>query len=483
MSTKQPTSPTTPSETTKPSSREKVPKGFLINPFEITIGERQRTQAHGNIPQLAKSIAANGQIEPIAVTKDGDEYILIAGLARLLACQLLSPDREDPLHVRAELWEDLDETQRFEIELEEDIQRTDRHWADRAIAEKKLFELKCKKHGDAYTQEDYALELGTNQATVSLNLQVAELLVNIPDLRLLSSRNEAIKSLKKVKIEILQQEKARRYDERGPEDPSNVMLPGDTTTVEVASAGDPKSVTPDVDAWFDEMKRVTCGDTRDTIKRFKDLTLDLIVTDTPFGIELVNQKKVQEAAASEMDALLYGEDTREEYFALMETVVPEFFRILKEDSHLWIFFGIEHYQFIIQLLEGVGFKVDKIPYIWHKTHCAGQTNAPEFYGGRVYETFLFARKGALQLVRQGAPNVLAYDPISPQEKIHITEKPEALMHDILGRSGSAGTRMYDPFYGVGSCLTAAKRLKMEYYGNDREPYYQEITCRKLATIE
>lgn len=464
-------------------TRPSYPKGFLVNPFEVTIKERQRTQPHGNIPALAKSISANGQINSITVIKDGDEYILIAGLARLFACQLLSPDREEPFLIRAELWEDLDEVQRYEIELEEDVQRTDRHWADRAIAEKNLFELKCKKYGDAYTQDDYAQEIGTNQATVSLNLQVAGLLENIPDLRLLSSRNEAIKSLKQASIELLQQEKARRYDERGPEDPSNVMLPGDTTDVEIVSAGEPPVHIPAADAWVEEMKRVTCGDTQDTIKRFKDLTLDLIVTDTPFGIELVNQKKVQEASMANMDALLYGEDTQEAYFSLMENVVPQFFRILKEDSHLWIFFGIEHYKFLMQLLEKVGFKVDKIPYIWYKTHCAGQTNAPEFYGGRVYETFLFARKGSLQLARQGAPNVLAYDTITPQEKIHITEKPETLMHDILSRSGGAGTRIYDPFYGAGATLTAAKRLKMEYYGNDREPFYQEITCRRLAAIE
>jgi ParB family chromosome partitioning protein len=83
---------------------------------------------------LAESIKAHGVIQPLAVRKSGDQYLLVAGERRLRAAQLAGLT-EVPVHFL-----ELSEQELSEVALVENLHRTDLNPIEKAIAFKQYIE-------------------------------------------------------------------------------------------------------------------------------------------------------------------------------------------------------------------------------------------------------------------------------------------------------------------------------------------------------
>ena len=64
-------------------------------------------------------------------------------------------------------------------------------------------------------------------------------------------------------------------------------------------------------------------------------------------------------------------------------------------------------------------------------------------------------------------------------RMHPTQKPERLMRWCIGKSGSTGGTILDPFMGSGTTLLAAKNLGRKAIGIEIEEKYCEIAARRL----
>lgn len=116
-----------------------------------------------NLEELVKSIREYGIIQPLIVTKIGDDYELIAGERRLRAARLLNL-RVVPVIVRKAR-----EQEKLEVALIENIQREDLNPLEKAYAFQKLmdeFNL---------TQEQIAQKMGISRAAVSNILRLQNL--------------------------------------------------------------------------------------------------------------------------------------------------------------------------------------------------------------------------------------------------------------------------------------------------------------------
>lgn len=68
------------------------------------------------------------------------------------------------------------------------------------------------------------------------------------------------------------------------------------------------------------------------------------------------------------------------------------------------------------------------------------------------------------------------------DKVHPTQKPEALLHRILLASTHKGDVVLDPFFGTGTTGVAAKRLGRHYIGIERETDYVKAASARLKKV-
>jgi site-specific DNA-methyltransferase (adenine-specific) len=64
--------------------------------------------------------------------------------------------------------------------------------------------------------------------------------------------------------------------------------------------------------------------------------------------------------------------------------------------------------------------------------------------------------------------------------LHPTTKPDALLFDFVHQFTDVGETILDPFIGIGTTLTAAKRLGRKAIGIELEEKYCEIAAKSLA---
>lgn len=123
---------------------------------------RQHFDEQG-IRQLAVSIREQGILQPLVVTAEEHDYLLIAGERRLRAAKFAGL-REVPVVVRA-----ADATEAFELALIENIQRQDLN----PIEEAEAFSRLIDEH--AYTQEALARRVGKDRTTITNALRLLKL--------------------------------------------------------------------------------------------------------------------------------------------------------------------------------------------------------------------------------------------------------------------------------------------------------------------
>lgn len=129
-------------------------------------GQQPRKDVEKGLEGLAESVRRHGLLQPILVTRSGpDEYEILAGERRWRAARKAGLARV-PVVVRDGR---LDETQRLELALIENIQREDLDPIERALACRTLIE----EHG--LTQEDVAQRLGQERSTVANLVRLLDL--------------------------------------------------------------------------------------------------------------------------------------------------------------------------------------------------------------------------------------------------------------------------------------------------------------------
>jgi DNA modification methylase len=76
------------------------------------------------------------------------------------------------------------------------------------------------------------------------------------------------------------------------------------------------------------------------------------------------------------------------------------------------------------------------------------------------------------------PIVLDHGP-NCEARVHTTQKPEALMSQLVADFTDAGELILDPFMGSGTTLVAAKRLGRRAIGIEKDERYCEIAANRL----
>lgn len=121
----------------------------------------------GSLKELADSIKEHGVIQPIIVSKEGKDFILIAGERRLRAAKLAGLDSV-PVILRS-----TKEQQKVELALIENIQREDLNVLEEASSYKKLLDE------FSLTQDEISKKVGKSRSAVANAIRLLSLPVEV----------------------------------------------------------------------------------------------------------------------------------------------------------------------------------------------------------------------------------------------------------------------------------------------------------------
>jgi modification methylase len=72
---------------------------------------------------------------------------------------------------------------------------------------------------------------------------------------------------------------------------------------------------------------------------------------------------------------------------------------------------------------------------------------------------------------------------SDGDKVHPTQKPEALLHRIFNATTKPGDLVLDPFFGTGTTGAVAKRLGRKFIGIERDTTYVAAALKRIAAVK
>lgn len=222
-----------------------------------------------------------------------------------------------------------------------------------------------------------------------------------------------------------------------------------------------------------ELNKVYCMDCLDGLKNIQDNTIDLILTDTPYGINF----KSNMDTSNRFDFII--NDDNLDFF---EPFIKESFRILKENSCIFLFCRFDNYPFFYEKCVNQGFNI-KNCLVWEKNKALGGLGDMESSFINNYEFILFGMKGRRILFKERIGRTFGLikdDSISnPMQLLYPTQKPLNILRKLIKITTYEEDVVLDCFCGSGSTLLAAKHLNRNFIGMDINPLAIEIANKRL----
>jgi site-specific DNA-methyltransferase (adenine-specific) len=202
-------------------------------------------------------------------------------------------------------------------------------------------------------------------------------------------------------------------------------------------------------------------------------SVDLVITDPPY------ESLEKHRAIGTTTRLKHSKASSNDWFTVFPNArFPELFRevhrVLKKNSHFYLFCDAETAFIAKPIAESCGFKFWK-PLIWDK-----QKIGMGYHYRCRYEMILFFEKGKRRLNDLSIPDVIAAPRIVGG---YPTEKPVSLSEILIRQSSSPGEHVIDPFMGSASVGVAALRLNRSFSGNDIAEASHNLAATRLSVSE
>lgn len=192
------------------------------------------------------------------------------------------------------------------------------------------------------------------------------------------------------------------------------------------------------------------------LRTLDDGSVDLMITDPPY------ESLEKHRAIGTTTRLKNSKASSNAWFDIFpDSRFPDFFaeayRVLRRNSHLYLFTNAETMFVAKPIAEEAGFKFWK-PLVWDKK----KIGMGYHYRAR-YEFILFFEKGKRKLNNLGIPDILEATRVWNG---YPTEKPVGVSSVLVEQSTTEGQLVVDPFMGSASVGVAAITAGRDFLGND-----------------
>jgi site-specific DNA-methyltransferase (adenine-specific) len=205
-----------------------------------------------------------------------------------------------------------------------------------------------------------------------------------------------------------------------------------------------------------ERHRVEQTDAVELLRALPSASVDLLVTDPAY------ESLEKHRAIGTTTRLKHSKASSNDWFhifpnARFEELFVEAYRVLKKNTHLYMFCDQETMFVAKPIAERAGFKFWK-PLVWDKR----SIGMGYHYRSR-YELVLFFEKGKRKLASLSVPDILEQPRIRGG---YPSEKPPEVSEVLVRQSSAPGELVVDPFSGSGSVGVASLRLGRRFLGGD-----------------
>lgn len=211
-----------------------------------------------------------------------------------------------------------------------------------------------------------------------------------------------------------------------------------------------------------ELNKIYNGDCIEEMKKMKDNSVDLTLTDIPYGEVNRADNGLRNLDKGIADILTFD----------LGSFLNEVYRVTK--GTIIIFCGKEQMSSIHEYFAGKE-KGTARQGIWQKTNPMPSNGQYVYLSG--IENFVWFRKPKGTFNAHCKNPVLVYP--NGSSKIHPTEKNHELLRELILDNSNEGDLVFDPCLGSGSTLLVAMQESRQYLGIELDRKYFEVAKKRI----
>lgn len=215
---------------------------------------------------------------------------------------------------------------------------------------------------------------------------------------------------------------------------------------------------------MDKDLQIIHGDCLEIMKGMADKSVDLVLTDPPYGMEYTRH----------ISNPKFGKIENDNNLDWLPIFLQETSRILKDSGSMYVFCSWHNIEVFKTEINKV-FTVRNM-LIWDKEGM-GMGDLETTYGG-TYEICLFANKTPQKL--NGSRNRDVLKQQRTGNELHPTQKPVDLISFLIEKSSNENDLILDPFAGSCTTLIACNQLNRRCICIEKEEDYVKICHERLG---
>jgi DNA modification methylase len=209
------------------------------------------------------------------------------------------------------------------------------------------------------------------------------------------------------------------------------------------------------------------GDCLERMKEIESGSVDMILTDPPYGIDFQSQWKKDKTKWMPKIA-----NDKKPFIEFIE----EASRCLSITGCMIVFCRFDSWQAFADECDRYGLKV-KSQIVWNKVvHGMGDLRGAT---ALQHELALFITKGKFRFPGKRQKSIVTHTRVNPKDMLHPNEKPVSLMNELIEGYTREGQLILDCFTGVSPVGVAAKNLNRKFIGIEMDGKYFDIAKDRI----
>lgn len=220
------------------------------------------------------------------------------------------------------------------------------------------------------------------------------------------------------------------------------------------------------------------------LKTIPDKSINLVLIDPPYEVSRETNFRSGEETGRDTDRFRVSMDFGEwdKGFTLLRDTVKECFRVLKKGGTFICFYDLWKITELKEYMEEAKFK--QLRFIeWVKTNPV-PINSKVNYLTNSREIALVGIKQSKPTFNSEYDNGIYNYPICHDKgRFHPTQKPLALIEELIKKHSNKGDNILDCFCGSGTCAVASINLERNFFGCELDKTYFKKSVDRLCEID